>query len=179
MQKSLYSWFASTPLPSLVEDISIVVGGTGLLLEFLAQVCSSRTGGALSIAVPFVGNDITVGMKAWEVIPHAKVDFLIVTRHRRDAQIARSQFRLFPWRSLLICYNRVLHAKVYSFIATKGVRSCLIGSHNLSMSGAHINEEAGVLLRGNPDDAVDDAIRHCAERIGTLARAGTELLPGQ
>jgi hypothetical protein len=167
----MFTWFKEDPLPDLPIP-SIVVGGTRLLKEFLAIVASVDTPSSLAIAAPFVGLGIRDEIGTWSTLPHELLDLRLVTRSRRDSEVALSEVGRLPWRSLHIVTWPRLHAKLYAVLDAKGGGAALVGSHNLTPGGAHTNHEAGVLFNGGRDREVGQIVRACHDQIILLGRRG-------
>lgn len=168
----LLAWFRDGPLPSIVTGPSIVVGGTGLLREFLALAARIAEPCDLAVAAPFIGAGIARELRSWQALPH---ELLSVRETRRDGLVAARELGPFKWRSLAINLHRRLHAKLYSVIRPSGGGVCLVGSHNLTTGGARTNEEAGVLFIGSRDPKLGEVIRACHDRIIHLSSRGTVL----
>ena len=169
---ALLEWFHNEVLPDVTKDASIVVGGTSLLREFLTIPASTPEGGQISIAVPFVGPGFATMLAAWELMPHARIDIVLVTAGQADARRGWNEIGRLPWRSVIIAVCRRLHAKVYAFVPPSGAAACLIGSHNLTRAAAARNHEAGVLLLASRDPQVAAIVSACQERVMQLMRAG-------
>jgi len=166
----LFDGFPAVPSPSLLPDPAIVLGGTELLTEFLKISAASRTGGRLSIVVPFVGRGIATAILPWGLMKHAAIDFLIVTASPQAASIALSEFGELRWRSLVVRVGSRIHSKVYCFLAASGASACLVGSGNLTKAGVTTNREANVLFSTTRDPGVGMAIKSCSDYIEALSR---------
>lgn len=169
-------WFRDEPLPGIVPDTAIIVGGTILLSEFLAIPSSTTTGGQLSIAVPFVHEDVLDSCSVWARMPHASIDLVLVTCRSVDARRAVEAISAFAWRSLVVRFRRRLHAKMYCFLAPSGGGACLIGSHNLTGGGTQQNHEAGVLFVARSGAVIGEIVRACHERIARLNDASEKAI---
>jgi len=168
------TWFSERE-PRMLPDSCIVVGGTQLLHHFLRRVADRTLLGAsgrLGLAVPFIGADLRDCLTAVPHIAHGRIDLLIVTAGRRDAQRCVPQFREFPWRSLQINVRPRLHAKIFSFNESAGGGLCFVGSHNLTRAAATTNEEAGVLFVGGSSSSTASVTHACYDRIVQIAQNG-------
>jgi hypothetical protein len=172
MKPALVSWFAEAPLPGIVPDPAIVLGGTSLLREFMRFVASVPAGGRLSIAAPYVGGGIVSTIRAWESMPHELIDVFAVTHRPADAEMAWGEIGALPWHSLVIRVYPRLHAKMYAFLAPTDGGACLVGSHNLSRRGAERNDEAGALMLSRHDPDILRLIQACDDRVRWLAAKG-------
>ena len=142
-----------------------------MLHEFLCGV-ANNSNGRLAIAVPYVDKGVAKSSGAWSEMKHQEIDLVLVTGGA-DAEKAWTELRDYPWRSILICQSRALHAKLYSFVSGNGHGSCLIGSHNLTIPGLRRNFEAGVLLRSNSADReMQDVVLACQQQVLDLAAQG-------
>jgi len=152
----------------LIPRNGIIVGGTWMLGEFLRDAAEAA-GGQMAVAVPFVDEGIVELSLAWSELNHASIDLVLVTGDS-GAPKAWREVRRYPWRSVLICQNRNLHAKLYLLISSDGHGSCLIGSHNLTSGGFKSNLEAGVLLRSGPSlTEIHMAVLACHQQVLDLA----------
>lgn len=162
---NLIEWFVGRPLPAILPEPAVVIGGTCLLTEFLRRV-GDATEGSLLIAAPYYEKVGPVGNEAWESLRHREIDLLLVTRGGADAMRAENAMAPYPWRSLTIASHPRLHGKVYA-LRTKAGGMALIGSHNLTTGGLISNEEIGVMFLGTGlfvTKAIDAAYRW-AEKI--------------
>ena len=166
MTALLTAFGASDPL---LPRPGVIVGGTWMLNEFLNETASFG-GGDLVVAVPFVQR-LGVGIStAWSEMAHSDINVTLVTGPA-DASRAWSELQQYPWKSVLVCQNRNLHAKLYSFMSNDGRGLCLIGSHNLTSRGLQENFEAGVLLVADRTSPVlQSTVRSCAQQVTELAR---------
>src|SRR5205807_2217805 len=112
-------------------------------------------------------------LPAWHGLPYHRLDLRLVTQSRTEAAKFLSIVSALGWQSLALHAHPQLHAKMYTFIDTRGGGVCLIGSHNLTRGGARTNEEAGVLFSTRGDPHVGRIIRACNDRITDLMREGT------
>jgi hypothetical protein len=141
-------WFRNDPLPDLLGDPSVVIGGTSLLREFIGYVAEQQEHGSLGIAAPFIGNGIVDATPLlWDHMPHTRVHLRVVVQRPRDAAAAISQLHRYPWKSLQIGRVPRLHAKLYAFATPRNTGVALIGSHNLTLPALMGNMEAGVLMQ--------------------------------
>jgi hypothetical protein len=153
----------------LLPRTGVIVGGTWMLSEFLHEV-STLGAGDLVIAVPFVDQTSVELSTSWGAMSHSEINVTLVTGPG-DAARAWSELQRYPWKSVLICQNRDLHAKVYSFTSQDGRALCLIGSHNLTKRGLQNNFEAGVLLvAGARSSSIQSTIHACAQQVTELAQ---------
>lgn len=159
----LMEWFRDEPLPPLVDDPCVVVGGTRLLSEFLA-VPALHAEGRLVMASAFVESGIVAAAAQWNAMPHRQIDLSLLTSSREDAEAAAREVGEFPWRSISINWLRGLHAKMYTFRTTSGCGACLVGSHNLTLGGARLNTECGVLFTANNQPTLASFIEGCEAR---------------
>jgi hypothetical protein len=166
----LLDGFSAVPSPVLLPDPAIVLGGTELLTEFLRISAASRTGGQLSIVVPFVGKGIATAVLPWRLMQHAAVDFLVVTASTQSASIVLSEFGGLPWRSLVVRIRSRIHSKVYCFLAPSGPSACLVGSGNLTKAGLTTNREANVMFSATRDPEIGTVIKSCSDYIGVLSK---------
>jgi phosphatidylserine/phosphatidylglycerophosphate/cardiolipin synthase-like enzyme len=147
----------------------VIVGGSWMLEQFFQDVVTLK-GGLLAIAVPFIDEGIAELATCWEAMSHKEIDLVLVTGIA-GSRYAWNGLRQYPWRSLLICRNRNLHAKVYSFLSGRHYGTCLIGSHNLTSRALNANLEAGVLLRLQPNTPDMQApVLACQEYVLDLAK---------
>jgi phosphatidylserine/phosphatidylglycerophosphate/cardiolipin synthase-like enzyme len=166
------TWFSDREL-RMLPDSCVVVGGTQLLRHFLRGVADRTSFGAsghLVLGAPFVGANLSDHLAALPHIAHERVDVLIVTAGRGDAERCSKEFGQFPWRSIQINVRSKLHAKIFSFNESTGGGLCLVGSHNLTRGGAVRNEEAGVLFVGTGRSSTAQTIHACQERVIQIAR---------
>jgi hypothetical protein len=170
------SWFRSAPLPGIVPDPAIILGGTRLLREFLTIASSAREQSHLAVAAPFIGRGIGQEIATWETLPHRLLDLRVVTQSVGDARMACLEIGRFGWRSMTVVAYARLHAKLYTFMSASGGGACLVGSHNLTSGGARLNEEAGVLFVGSRDPELGQLIGACHDRILTLGSRGRVLV---
>lgn len=153
----------------LIPQSGVIVGGSWMLEQFFRDVVG-LDGGRLVMAVPFVDGGIAELALRWEEMPHDRVDLVLVTG-TSASRTAWYQLKRYRWRSLMICQNRNLHAKLYTFLSDMGFGRCLIGSHNLTSRALKVNLEAGVLLRSGPGNAeLQDAVIACHEYILDLSK---------
>lgn len=167
---SVFEWFSEGPLPALLPDPAIVIGGTGLLREFFSVAAAWRSAGSLSIAVPYIGRGIVNKVPALQSMRHELIELSLIARHRPDAQIAYEEMSLFPWRAMNICIHQRLHAKIYTFTSITGAAACLVGSHNLSQAGADKNVEAGTLFLSSRRTEISHVAACYQARIAEMLR---------
>ena len=169
----IITWFRDDPLPSVIDDPAIVVGGTSILKEFLSVTSEDRIGGRLTIAVPFIGDGVLATASFWEFMNHPEIELRMVVRGQKDAAEAWQQISPFPWRSVQIgCLPR-LHAKMYVFEKIGGGGAAMIGSHNLSYLGACGNQEAGVLIVSRRPGPAAVVISDLHDRVMSLLADST------
>jgi hypothetical protein len=142
----IMSWFRKDPLPLFISDPLLVFGGTNLISMFIESLAINGDSGELGITVPFVDSGFIMACPAWRELNHSNIDLFVVSKRESDVEAAKTQFSLFPWRSLRIARLRVLHAKVFTFVGANGTSMALVGSHNLTAAAAQNNYEAGVFL---------------------------------
>ncbi len=171
----LITWFRQEPLPTTLAPPAVVLGGTGLLREFLAIASRIDGPGDIAIAAPYVGRGVADELRAWEALPHDVLDLRVVTQSTRDAAVAVAELGKFRWRSVLITVHLRLHAKLYAVVGPRG-GACLVGSHNLTPGGARTNHEAGVLFIGGGDPEVEQIVCACRGHIIDLGSGGTTVL---
>jgi hypothetical protein len=170
----LVTWFSERE-PAMLPDSCVVVGGTQLLAYFLRGVADRTSLGAtgyLGLAAPFIGAGLRDHLAALPHVGHGRIDLVIVTAGRRDAQRCVEEFGGFPWRSLQINVRSRLHAKIFSFNESTGGGLCLVGSHNLTQAGVTANEEAGVLFAGSSSSSTAAVIHACHDTIIRIAQKG-------
>ncbi len=170
------TWFRRGPLPRTVAHPVIVLGGTGLLREFLLFAATITEPGDLAIAAPFVRRGIASELRAWEAIAHDSMDLRLVTQNENDAAVALGELNRFPWRSLLIGAYPRLHAKLYYVSRARGGGACPVGSHNLTPSGALVNDEAGVLFVGGRNPEIERIVVACRDHIIGLSTRGNVVM---
>src|SRR5262249_24940699 len=146
--------------------------GTALLAEFLSFAATTTEKSSLAIAAPFIGPGIGHELAAWQSLPHELLDLHVVTKNERSARIALREIGGFRWQSIPIATLPRLHAKLYALLGARGGCACLIGSHNLTLGGARVNDEAGVLFSSINDKQVSGIVRACHERIIHLGSQG-------
>ncbi len=152
----------------LTPTTGVIVGGSWMLDQFFRDV-AGLNGGQLVMAVPFIDAGISELATSWEEMHHEQIDVVLVTGVA-GSQSAWKELKQYPWRSLLICQNRTLHAKIYSFLSDELFGTCLVGSHNLTSRALNANLEAGVLLRTDPcTPEVQAAVTACHEHVLSLA----------
>jgi hypothetical protein len=169
-QPALLTWFSDRPLPACIPDPAIVLGGTRLLREFLGFVASRSDGGRLLVATPFFSPAVVTREAAWRCMPHDRIDLVLTVSRPDDARQAWCALCDYPWGSVWISVHRKLHAKLYTFLDASGQGgACLVGSHNMSLSGSQSNEEAGVLYVSARNGEVAQMVRACGTRTLDLA----------
>jgi hypothetical protein len=171
----LAGWFVDAALPGTTPDPVVILGGTGLLREFMSVAGSWVGGGQLSIATPYIGQGIAKGILPLRDMDHTQIDLLVVTQTKKEASCAYREIGSFPWRSLAICLCPGLHAKIYAFVPRSVGGVSLVGSHNLTRAGAGINDEAGVLFLSRSGSDICRMILICHDRISELAGVGEKL----
>ncbi len=166
----LIEWFRADPLPAILPEPLVVIGGTALLEEFLTVPAGSPDGGELLLTTPFVGCTLLKDLPVWDMLPHRCIDLSVVTASAVHAQHFVVELGALPWRSFAVGIHPRLHAKLYTFVTPQNHAACLIGSHNLTQGGARVNAEAGVLLRSRGDSQVTRIIHSCRGQIMQLMR---------
>lgn len=170
------SWFRDDPLPLIIDDGVLVVGGTSLLREFVSFAGEPSGRRSLAIAVPFLGSGVLSALSGWSAMDPQNVDFRLVLRRRADAEVAIEQFSSLPWRSLQIGFAPRLHSKMYALVNEGGAGAALIGSHNLSRQGLDENYEAGVLMIDRGGGALRTTVSDIHHQICRLLRKTRLLL---
>jgi hypothetical protein len=172
---SLFAWFDRSPLPDIVPDPVVVLGGTGLLQDFFNRVASSGEG-SLSLAVPFVGSDLGYHLRGVADLPHDRLAVTLITNRKNGVRAALLAIGSLPWRSLEIKVHSRLHAKIYVFLGPSGGGASLVGSHNFTRGGARHNDEAGVLFVSTADSGCNHLIQMCHEHVQRLSRKATPFI---
>lgn len=176
---TVLSWFSRETLCPLIPDHAVIVGGTGLVHEFISLVEESAQPGQLIIGVPYITASLITEMKTWQGIVHERLDCTFVTRNA-DAKSCRT-LQSLPWRSLRLQQDKDIHAKTYGFIGAYGYRAALIGSHNLTFAGTMHNREVGVLLISRRPSELTTVIDECITHITAngITRYDTRTWPEQ
>jgi hypothetical protein len=171
----IVEWFDDSPLPSMLPDPAIVLGGTAALPAFVDAVHTFAQPGELAIASAFTDATLNAVLPSLRLLQHASIDLLVLTSARLDAEQVLQEVKDFPWRSLQISWRRGLHAKIYTFLGSNGSAACLLGSHNLTAGGARHNLEAGVLFVSATRSFVFSIAVSLHAHIATLLRGSISL----
>lgn len=171
----LITWFDHRPLGPLVPDPCLILGSTGLIVEFISRVASADTRGELAIAVPFIAPNLISRLSGLAGLVRNSTNCTIVIGNSRRSHEACEQLIHLGWASLEICQAHALHAKKYAFLGASGFATALFGSHNLTISGTSRNREAGVLLISQQHSEVSSAVACCIDEIKSIGRAGRKI----
>ena len=172
---NIVTWFDRRPLSPLSPDPAVIVGGTTLVNEFIAQVEQSGQHGQLAVAVPFINRNLVNELSTWQGIIHQRITCSLVTSTCLTSEEACRTLVRLPWSSLEIFESHTLHAKTYAFIGQNGFAAALIGSHNLTFAGTSRNIEAGVLLLSRARTQLSITIEDCIEHIKHIGHSGKKL----
>jgi len=171
----IVEWFSGEPLPDVFQYPAIVLGGRGLLRDFMGLVARSRRGGKLHVATPFVTRAAFSVTGTWDVLRHDHTELKAVTQSRHAAMTIQERLAVYDWSAFEIRVCNRLHAKVYAYVATSGESACLVGSHNLSVAAAARNEEAGVLFVSTGKDSLGYLAPAWQRHIDELCLSGDDV----
>ncbi len=163
---------------SVVPHSGLIFGDSRLLSDFFDEACGMRATHALMLA-PYVDEaglgDEVVGPLWRRLVVSARLAIVVRTPAAVDivsravgADAHDVQLRLNPR----------LHAKVFVAWRDGGRGVALVGSHNLTRAAAHVNTEAGILVRlaANADFArLFSELREFAQRVVQDSRLAVEV----
>lgn len=160
-------WFRNESMSQFAPWSGMILGGRRLLKEFAESVTAMGGRGRLSIAVPFMENDLAWLATEWTSLPHASIRLRAVTRPSCVGTITHALGQ-FKWRSISVIAREDIHAKVYGFATDCGRGVCLIGSHNLTNAAMTRNNEFGVMYRCASKGPELNVVNACLSYIDML-----------
>lgn len=164
----VFEWFGKTAMPELVSVPAVILGGEGLLAEFVSFIARWRSPGTLTIAAPYVSPAAFRATGDWSLLDHRIISFRMVTASQSARRTIGSAVGGFPWRDLQVGVRPSLHAKIYCYRDDAGRGVCLVGSHNFSRAATDMNDEAGVMFVSLGDDDARSVVRSWERRTNDL-----------
>lgn len=146
MNAQVTTSFSRVLSPAHLLTGDIVVGGTGLLEEFIALASAQVGQRDLILASPFLDDTSIHALGRQFANRCVATTVHLLTTPSATSMRSASALGDYPWRNWEVRGYRHLHAKIYASVPARGAPVVLIGSHNFTCAGRMTNWEAGVLM---------------------------------